>query len=315
MLGMMEEFGNDLADNLLKHDNKGMNYAEGMVYDQFRKILPRVKDAQNMFTYLASNSNKTRIPRSPEQNIIGRGKVELDGGIEIKVTFIQKRVQVERIVDGVKKQLPTERTFTRCDNCSYYSHIEAHFKKHKCTKWKKDTVVSVYCTKGCGRVFNNTYNRDAHVKGCNGEKPRQCGTCMRTFTTKEKLVAHMKKCEKKKPVDVFDCKYCNSSYLTQDSLNSHLEICPAPRPCRICNSTFVGKKSLEDHFTICIQKLKCSICLKYFATEEQVKDHVASNHKEDPTFDCQSCQNKYSSKIDLMDHMAYKHQNLFLHKD
>ena len=26
MLGMMEEFGNDLADNLLKHDNKGMNY-------------------------------------------------------------------------------------------------------------------------------------------------------------------------------------------------------------------------------------------------------------------------------------------------
>ena len=72
MLGMMEEFGNDLADNLLKHDNKGMNYAEGMVYDQFRKILPRVKDAQNMFTYFANNSNKTRIPRSPEQNIIGR---------------------------------------------------------------------------------------------------------------------------------------------------------------------------------------------------------------------------------------------------
>ena len=93
---------------------------------------------------------------------------------------------------------------------------------------------------------------------------------MQTFTSKEKLVAHMKKCEKKKPVDVFDCKYCNSSYLTQDSLNSHLEICPAPRPCRICNSTFVGKKSLEDHFTICKQKLKCSICLKYFASEEQV---------------------------------------------
>ena len=137
MLGMMEEYGNDLADNLLKHDNKGMNYAEGMVYDQFRKILRRVKDAQNMFTYLASNSNKTRIPRSPQQNIIGRGKVELDRGIEIKVTFIQKQVQVERIVDGVKKQLPTERTFTRCNNCSYYSHIEAHFKKTQVHKVKK----------------------------------------------------------------------------------------------------------------------------------------------------------------------------------
>ena len=62
MLEMMEEFGNDLADNLLKHDNKGMNYAEGMVYDQFRKILPQVKDAQNMFTYLASNSNKQEYP-------------------------------------------------------------------------------------------------------------------------------------------------------------------------------------------------------------------------------------------------------------
>ena len=89
----------------------------------------------------------------------------------------------------------------------------------------------------------------------------------------------MKKCEKKEPVDVFDCKYCNSSYLTQDSLNSHLEICPAPRPCRICNRTFVGKKSLEDHFAICKQKLKCCICLKYFGIEEQVKDHVTSNHK------------------------------------
>ena len=50
MLGMMEEFGNDLADNLLKHDNKGMNYAEGVVYDQFRKILPRVKEYVYIFS-------------------------------------------------------------------------------------------------------------------------------------------------------------------------------------------------------------------------------------------------------------------------
>ena len=127
MPGMMEEFRNDLVDNLLKHDNKGMKYTEG-------EILPQVKDVQNMFTYLVSNCNKTRIPRSPEQNIIGRGKLELDGGIEIKVTFIQKRIQVERIVDGVKKQLPTEKTFTRCDNCSYYSHIETQTQMHKVEK-------------------------------------------------------------------------------------------------------------------------------------------------------------------------------------
>ena len=40
MLGMMAEFGNNLADNLLKCDNKGMNYAEAMVYDHCRVILP-----------------------------------------------------------------------------------------------------------------------------------------------------------------------------------------------------------------------------------------------------------------------------------
>ena len=40
MLGMMEEFGNDLADNLLKCDNKGMNYTEATVYDHCRVILP-----------------------------------------------------------------------------------------------------------------------------------------------------------------------------------------------------------------------------------------------------------------------------------
>ena len=101
-----------------------------------------------MFTYLASNSNKTRTPRSPQQNIIGRGKVELDGGIAIKVTFIQKRVQVERIVDGVKKQLPTERTFTRCNNCSYYSHIEAHFKNTSAQSGKKIQLYQCIVHKG-----------------------------------------------------------------------------------------------------------------------------------------------------------------------
>ena len=40
MAGMMEEFGNDLADNLLKCDNKGMNYAKATVYDHCRVILP-----------------------------------------------------------------------------------------------------------------------------------------------------------------------------------------------------------------------------------------------------------------------------------
>ena len=189
------------------------------------------------------------------------------------------------------------------------------FTKHKCSKWKKDTVVSVYCTKGCGRVFNNTHNCDLHQQGNSGEKPGKCGTCNRFFTNKEQLVKHMKRCAQKKPInDIFDCKYCNSRYLTQDNLNKHLDICTAPRPCRICKSKFVRKKSLEDHFTICIKILKCSICLKYFNTKEQVKDHLASDHKRDTTFDCQSCPNKYSLKSDLMDHIASKHQNLFKQK-
>ena len=87
-----------------------------------------------------------------------------------------------------------------------------------------EIVVSMYCTKGCGRVLNNTYNHDSHQQGCTGEKLRNCGNCNRLFTNKEKLVNHMKRCVQKKPVDdVFDCKYCNSSYLTQDKLNNHLE--------------------------------------------------------------------------------------------
>ena len=39
MPGMMEEFANDLVDNLLKHDNKGMNFAEGRVYEQLKRVL------------------------------------------------------------------------------------------------------------------------------------------------------------------------------------------------------------------------------------------------------------------------------------
>ena len=307
----MEEFGNDLADNLLKCDNKGMNYAEATVYDHCRVILPRVKASNQMFTYLVNSSTQKPIPREPNQKVVGKNKVKLDSGIEVNVTYIQKEVQVEKLVDGVKRSLRTDRTFMRCDRCSFYNNIKGLFTKHKCSKWIKDTVISVYCTKGCGKVFNNTYNRDLHEKSCTGEEPRQCGFCNKMFKTKEKLVNHIKRCQKKKPIETFDCKYCKSSYVMQESLNNHLEVCPAPRPCRICQKTFVGKKSLEDHFLICKQKLKCSICLKYFDTENDVKDHVASYHKADTTFDCQSCKNKYSSNSDLMDHMASKHQHLF----
>ena len=139
----------------------------------------------------------------------------------------------------------------RCDTCSFYNHIKGLFTKHKCSKWMKDTVISVYCTKRCGKVFNNTYNRDLHEKSCMGEEPRQCGFCNRMVNTKEKLVNHIKRCQKKNPIETFDCKYCKSSYVMQESLNNHLEVCPAPKPCRICQETFVGKKPLEDHFLIC----------------------------------------------------------------
>ena len=64
-----------------------------------------------MFTYLVNSSTQKPIPRAPDQNVVGKNKVKLDSGIEVNVTYIQKEVQVEKLVDGVKKSLCTDRTF------------------------------------------------------------------------------------------------------------------------------------------------------------------------------------------------------------
>ena len=70
-----------------------------------------------MFTYLVNSSTQKPIPRAPDQKVVGKNKGKLDSGIEVNVTYIQKEVQVEKHVNGVKKSLCTDRTFMRCDTC------------------------------------------------------------------------------------------------------------------------------------------------------------------------------------------------------
>ena len=201
-----------------------------------------------------------------------------------------------------------------CDNCKCELDNQKNFRRYQCAKAQKpkESKLDIVCRKGqCKRTLQHVYHRDTHEKSCSGNTMYVCGTCKQKFQKQITLNNHMTRCQREEPKVFPKCIFCDKSFLKESQLKQHCDVCTAPRPCKLCNEIFQGMKELEKHFMQCRKKYQCQICQKCFKSNVNLEQHLTTAHKIQEKFKCSSCSNIYGTQKDLLDHINYKHPNLF----
>ena len=160
-----------------------------------------------------------------------------------------------------------------CDIClnsfSAKRKLYIHFRKeHKVTEALEDSNGKVNCSK-CGKTIKKSYIKK-HERLCSGKVKTTdkytCEVCMKPFSAKRKLRAHMTKDHKavaskvKKEILTVKCAACEKS---------------------------IRKSCLERHTKFRCRKIKrtndytCEICMKTFTAKLDLRVHIRKDHQAD----------------------------------
>ena len=109
----------------------------------------------------------------------------------------------------------------------------------------------------------------------------RCSECKdRTFSTKIKLLDHLRTHDGKEVCDVCDKIYKNPKTLSEHKKVMHKEANERPYTCNVCPKGFFVKAKLTDHMNTHtgIKPYGCKFCEKKFTTAAIMRRHQNENH-------------------------------------
>ena len=145
-----------------------------------------------------------------------------------------------------------------------------------------------------------------HQKHHQDQEEFKCEVCFLRFPCKLAMRKHDKVCENK-----VSCSECNRKFLTKASLLGH--ITKNHVPSRNFNESktpvMIHERAKDEDGKL---RYKCDICSAWFATNRTVINHKLVIHGinvgEDKEFKCEYCEYVTKSKINLKNHVQYKHK-------
>lgn len=144
-------------------------------------------------------------------------------------------------------------------------------------------------------VYNTTDNEyvieEVIEMEVNGDSYQfECRICNSSFKTKDSLRRHI---IRHKTTNKLKCEFCPRQFFFQGELNFHLKQHFDPPPevkCEICDKTFSSKSALNKHKLLHtdIKSFACSICEKKFRKKFTLKNHLLiHNLSEDKPYKCE----------------------------
>jgi hypothetical protein len=197
----------------------------------------------------------------------------------------------------------------------------------------KKRVRHEFTCQECNLTFDRKQKLMDHSMVHRGER-YHCDeeNCMREFNTMSGLTRHKKQQHYhsiKFTCDVItDGKVCGWSTLEKASLQAHKFYSHEDGgvPCPTCGKVFGNKKNMMRHTNYCTSlssdlqdigtplperppSIVCTQCdpPKSFKRKESYKAHTTAYHAAEPKFLCKYCARPYSSRYNLMQHIAQVH--------
>ncbi|XP_057696869.1 gastrula zinc finger protein XlCGF57.1-like [Corythoichthys intestinalis] len=157
----------------------------------------------------------------------------------------------------------------------------------------------------CGKVLANRGILNRHMKLHTGEKPFSCPACVKTFSRRYRLVAHIRCCHPQgKP---FHCSLCTQTFHQRQELRSHMKchIGKKHYSCPTCSSTFSSKSNLQTHVRSHTgeRPFVCTVCPKRFTQKAHLVLHMRVHTGEKP-FSCVVCDRTFVTKSHLNYHVC-----------
>ncbi|XP_059608031.1 uncharacterized protein LOC132255877 [Phlebotomus argentipes] len=202
----------------------------------------------------------------------------------------------------------------KCRLCKRKFNNLSDLKHHTATKHPLKKAVN--CT-FCRKKLDSVDDMVRHMEEDHGNENTACNICGQVLVTKFGMTRHME-------AHAYDktCPICSKRILRKYYQN-HLNTCQESQSqgselCPHCPAKCISREVLEMHVSkfhtglpieITDGPLECTICRMSFAEGiEALKDHVEVEHMEINLFDCERCEDSFSSKEQLYDHIRAAHE-------
>lgn len=110
-----------------------------------------------------------------------------------------------------------------------------------------------------------------------------CQHCLKTFKYQSSMVMHLKMAHEEL-MKVFQCKDCNQSFESFESLLDHVisKHEETPLKCHLCPEHFLGQKGLNYHINTHAKGVQCLVCDMELTNQSALNFHMRKEHHEKP---------------------------------
>lgn len=211
----------------------------------------------------------------------------------------------------------------KCDYCELCfknrRYLNKHIRKHD--KHKR------YQCQICNKKFQWYNSLKYHAASHTSDKPYVCVQCNKSYSHMSTLITHQRTHSGEKN---YECHICNKKFSQATTLRNHLfthsdkpfkcHLCPAqvklvPNDYEKNSNTLLLQlatcASLKTHLNTHGGDYQCSFCGSTFFQYSNLKTHEYRVHGKTDLVDCEHCEEKFSSQIQLKDHVKTNHKIKF----